>query len=95
MCGSDAGAIEVRPIEVGVLGLNNGRGRRWSVCGSNAGAIEVGPIEVGGLGVEQQEGPAVECVSFKSKFRPRGTDIEVGRHQNRGLEGSSAGLEAS
>ena len=36
MCGSNAGAIEVRAIEVGVLGLNNGRGWRWYVCDSNA-----------------------------------------------------------
>ena len=30
-----------------------------------------------------------------SKFRPGGTNIEVQRHQNRGPEGSGAGLETS
>ena len=56
MCHSNAGAQKVGAIEVGVLGLKNGRGQRWSMFRSNAGAIEVASIEVGVLGVEQQAG---------------------------------------
>ena len=43
-------------IEVGVLGLKNGRAWRWSVCHSNAGAIEVKAIEVGVLGLNNGRG---------------------------------------
>ena len=59
--GSNAGAIEVRAIEVGVLGLINGRGLRWNVCGSNVGAIEVGAIELGVLGLNNGRGCGGMC----------------------------------
>ena len=48
--------LQVGAIEVGVLGLNSGKGWRWSVYGSDAGAIKVGAIEVGVLGLNSGTG---------------------------------------
>ena len=56
MCGSNAGAIEARAIEVGVLGVNSRSGWRWSVGHSNAGNIKVKAIEVGVLGLNNGRG---------------------------------------
>ena len=42
--------IEVGAIEVGSVGLNNGRRWRWSVCRSSAGVIEARGTEARILG---------------------------------------------
>ena len=91
MCGSNAEvfilkclfevSIEVRAIEVGVLGLNNGRRWRWSVCHSNARFIEVGTIEVGVLGLNNRSGWRwnvwFKCWSYRSRsYRSRGLEVE-------------------
>ena len=81
MCGSNAGALEVGAIEVGVLGSNTKIGLQWNVCGSNAEAIEVRAIEVGVLRLSNGRDGGGVCViqmlgSTSTSYKSRGLGVE-------------------